>query len=588
MLQEVQCPCCRTLWGAFTWRSPPLGPSASQQRGSLEQQAAVVHQRSRCTACAAAPIAGPRFACRTCASVSLCQACFAQGRHPEHHFLRYATATALGERADRDAFAPACVSLQAQSALVNAGAQKRHHRRCRHTGRGATAPAMRSGLERVHSAAHDGTGCPAMVLSVSGIRQLDTSRSVSNSGSRPQLSPATNAASVPVRSQNRRAQLPRRSSRRLQSTRSAGNTVGCAIALAAVNGHRIDLRTTAIVASSGTQALASHVSQQSTTEAVTSDTGATPRVADRDAHAVPSSLHDPYSAPPLLREPAQLQAASSELGSQSRTQSWHRHDDRWQCVQPYSLDSVGAGRHTSHSDTSDSARLDTGGQQAPILCPRTDAVSRAPPQQRNQALQHGAEVLAGATISGGVATEGVSCRTGAPRMSRAGQAAAARAAQARRARAQQAAAPCELDSTHGGHSLADGTATPARGSDRQVPGIGADLETVRGAARRPGEATHIVHCMRDRRMRDTAFRTSGTTSARGTADSARETAGSAECAAGRNTVAGLGGRSSEGDAHSVHVHAWCQDKHKLHMDELAAFMVDNALFEPQMDPRGAA
>ena len=89
-------------------------------------------------------------------------------------------------------------------------------------------------------------------------------------------------------------------------------------------------------------------------------------------------------------------------------------------------------------------------------------------------------------------------------------------------------------------------------------------------------------------MRDTAFGTSGTDSARGTADSARKTPGSAGSAAGRNTVAGLEECSSEGDARSVHVRAWCQGKHKLHMDELAAFMVDNALFEPQMDPRGAA
>jgi hypothetical protein len=104
-MQEVQCPWCRSPWGAFTWRAP------RRLTRRPKRDTASIHHDTYCHTCAATPIVGSRYMCCTCTRVSLCQTCFHAGCHPEHRFLHFSTATARGEHASRDLMAPVCLSL---------------------------------------------------------------------------------------------------------------------------------------------------------------------------------------------------------------------------------------------------------------------------------------------------------------------------------------------------------------------------------------------------------------------------------------------------------------------------------------------
>jgi Zinc finger, ZZ type len=109
---------------------------------------------SHCSSCSLAPIVGKRYACCSCASVSLCAACFQQGMHPEHNFLCYTTGTARGERASRDLLAPSCQSLQVAGAVQGA-AHGTRGRRSRQPARLRAHGVLESSsaLESVHSGA---------------------------------------------------------------------------------------------------------------------------------------------------------------------------------------------------------------------------------------------------------------------------------------------------------------------------------------------------------------------------------------------------------------------------------------------------
>ena len=139
-----------------------------------------------------------------------------QGRHPEHHFLRFATATARGERAVRGLLAPECVSLQVEGTPVSTGASLRRHARGCSMGRSATAPALRSGLERLHG--HAGDTVNNMCVSGASVQRdggLDTTLSAAQPG---QLSSSAHAATggAPARTE---AGVQRRL-RRLQTTQA--------------------------------------------------------------------------------------------------------------------------------------------------------------------------------------------------------------------------------------------------------------------------------------------------------------------------------------------------------------------------------
>ena len=109
-VQEVQCPCCRTVWGPFTWRSPPPAKKRTQPLPRL------VHPGTRCHCCGATPIVGVRCVCRVCAAVSLCGPCFADGWHPEHNFLAFHKPNSRGEPVERSLMAPTCSSLRCSTA----------------------------------------------------------------------------------------------------------------------------------------------------------------------------------------------------------------------------------------------------------------------------------------------------------------------------------------------------------------------------------------------------------------------------------------------------------------------------------------
>jgi hypothetical protein len=105
-MQEVQCPCCRTPWGAFTWKEPLKLNSPSS--GSGKSTLGTTHPRSHCAACSASPITGPRYTCCTCSNLSLCLDCFQKGVHPQHNFMCYQRPNAPAEQAKRKLLHPDC------------------------------------------------------------------------------------------------------------------------------------------------------------------------------------------------------------------------------------------------------------------------------------------------------------------------------------------------------------------------------------------------------------------------------------------------------------------------------------------------
>ena len=134
MSKDLTCPLCRTAWGELDWE-PPREMWRRNMRTAASTSASAsglaVHYGAACAGCrrggatdgaaggdagfaptagggaaAACAITGRRFDCAVCASVSLCEACFERGCHPQHPFTVRAHPTDVCLPAERELTAP--------------------------------------------------------------------------------------------------------------------------------------------------------------------------------------------------------------------------------------------------------------------------------------------------------------------------------------------------------------------------------------------------------------------------------------------------------------------------------------------------
>lgn len=131
-VQDLQCPMCRTDWGAFTWRAPSKRLMAQRQPAAALQHC---HPGTTCSECHATPISGPRYSCVSCWRLDLCHKCFSTGSHPQHDFVVCQNASSSCKAAPRDLFEVAC----AQACMHGHAAVSKP---CAH-GRGRPAAARR-------------------------------------------------------------------------------------------------------------------------------------------------------------------------------------------------------------------------------------------------------------------------------------------------------------------------------------------------------------------------------------------------------------------------------------------------------------
>ena len=133
--KSLTCPLCRAPWGPFDWEPPREMWRRSMRTNGANVAAAAstgsVHYGAACNGCrrggatdgapggdagfapvsgggaaASCAIIGRRFDCAICASISLCEACFQRGCHPQHPFTVRIHPTDVPMPAERELAAP--------------------------------------------------------------------------------------------------------------------------------------------------------------------------------------------------------------------------------------------------------------------------------------------------------------------------------------------------------------------------------------------------------------------------------------------------------------------------------------------------